>query len=1313
MKAKTLRGILYALWYLLAAFILFIAIVVSVLHVVTPNLNRHKPYIQQWVSKTLNMPVKIDKIEAHWDGIRPEIDLYGVTLTPNVEQSVGSVGQITLDNLHIELNLTKALFALSLQPTGIFAQGLNLHIASTGHGDLSVNNLLASSQLTGVKNVHLGRMLEWLQSQQLLVIENSNLFFKTKNKGAKHYYIKHLRLENNGQLHQLFVTVSQQSNASSSIDLGVWAHGDLTKLHDMAIMFYANFHDVALQDWWTQPIEGYQVKQAMVNGPIWLNWDNQHLQASQSRLALSGLQVYALQRQKLIPLEQFSGHVAWQPNKKGWQVIGDHVSLVIDQHPWPLTNFLVNKQPDSQRFQLGYVDLHDAERLANAFVKLPAQWTQRLKAMQPTGSLTDLTFSRQLHTQTTSKPFSFQATLNQVAILPYEHMPAASGVSGVLALQPNSGQFNLLSSNLVLDFPRLFSHSLTAGMSTAAISWRLNSHHDWIIQAKHVSAVNEDAALSGSLAMKIPHDKSSPMVSMMFGYHEIDPAKIKQYLPERFFHHSLSEWLNQAFLAGKPGSGTFVLRGQLSDYPYLNNQGIFMVDTFISDLQFEYAKGWPVLNDVDGELVFRNDSMFAQGQHATMYNTQIHELSASIPRLTGQKGGPILHVNADAAGSFADIFSFLKESPLKAILGNNVNQFSGQGPASTHLKLLIPLDHADHTQVDGDTTLKQASFQVPSWKLAFNQVQGTLHFTENGLSSTRLSTYFLGFPTTASLQTVSTPQHHTVIQVNVAGQTSVNQLVKFLNTPAFPQLSGQTAYQAQLNLHAGKKDRTPSTLTIESALKGIKIDLPAPLGKTATAAAPLSVHLNFTQHGPMNVYFNHQLVSDRIKGVLSFRPDVHKTLKLYSGEFMFGNKPVVVQQAPGLVVRGYLSSLDWKAWYTFYQVKKQQYQEQQTHPQEHRVSMIPRLVDLTIGKFSLMGQKFSPIDIKFESLLNHYSVSINSQAINGTISIPTNYPKGRLTANFVRLHLNTSQSAGEKSAFDDQVDPAALPAMQIGIADFQLGDKPMGGVYFESQPEKNAMLIKHINFVGHLLTGKVTGAWSLIHGRYQTSLSGYLGTDHLTALNKAWGVTSNLRAGPGNMRFLLSWPASPYDFSLETLDGNAVLNLGGGTVLLNNATTVARLNLGRIISLLSVDNIFTGFKGLSKKGYGFDVMHAEAGFHHGEVSLKNTYFQGPVARLDFSGEIHLVEKILNLHLTVTPHVTSSLPVIAGIATLNPLVGVATYVADKVVSPAVNSVVSRRYLIKGGFAKPTIVPLGKPPASRPIIDPADQNDPLRG
>lgn len=75
--------------------------------------------------------------------------------------------------------------------------------------------------------------------------------------------------------------------------------------------------------------------------------------------------------------------------------------------------------------------------------------------------------------------------------------------------------------------------------------------------------------------------------------------------------------------------------------------------------------------------------------------------------------------------------------------------------------------------------------------------------------------------------------------------------------------------------------------------------------------------------------------------------------------------------------------------------------------------------------------------------------------------------------------------------------------------------------------------------------------------------------------------------------------------------------------------------------------------------------------------------------MQIKGLIGFANKNYDLHLQVVPNITSTLPLIVGLAG-GPLAGVIAWVADKILAPHVGKAAQVNYHIAGSWNKPDII-----------------------
>lgn len=256
-------------------------------------------------------------------------------------------------------------------------------------------------------------------------------------------------------------------------------------------------------------------------------------------------------------------------------------------------------------------------------------------------------------------------------------------------------------------------------------------------------------------------------------------------------------------------------------------------------------------------------------------------------------------------------------------------------------------------------------------------------------------------------------------------------------------------------------------------------------------------------------------------------------------------------------------------------------------------------------------------------------------------------------------------------------------------AELHYNDKKWGQIVLNAVPTSNGLAIKRFNVDSSSYQLRATGLWANTKSQLQGKITATKVNDFLNAT----GFSSNNFIGStGNVDFDLNWPAGLSNLSLQKTSGTIGIQLGEGHIIHIGNTSDAKMGLGRLLNIFSLQSLprrlSLNFSDLFEQGYGFDSMKGNFTLQNGNAMTQHTRFIGAVASIDISGRIGFVKKDLDILLSVTPHVTSSLPVVAAIATANPIAGVATWMVDKMmVGPAMSQLTNYTYAITGSWDKP--------------------------
>ena len=870
----------------------------------------------------------------------------------------------------------------------------------------------------------------------------------------------------------------------------------------------------------------------------------------------------------------------------------------------------------------------------------------------------------------------------QLNFMRWNKIPGLNNLSGVLQIQPNKGELNLNTQNATINFGKLFSAPIFFSSLKGHVNWQQLSDRSWEVTGSNVGAQNKDVTAKGEFGLLFPAEKGKqPILSLLGGFNVDDPSQVKHYLPLGIMHTQAIEWLNHAFLGGEGGSGTVIVRGPLHEFPFDHHEGTFVVDSKVHNIDFHYAPGWPDAHNINAGLIFSGRSMTCDATSGQVNNIQLQNAHAVIPYLGYKHKSEELHLNLNANAEAEDLLQFLHQSPLENSVGNDLKPLRLTGFSSLNLKLNIPLMFPEKTKVDGNITLSNVEMTIPEWGIAAHQLNGHVIFTEKSLLSNKLQATIFNQPTTLVLNTVHKKENKPYTQVSVASRTTISFLQKRFKFLKNAFISGSANYKAVLNLHTAKNDDQPNLLSVSSNLQGININLPYPLGKVTAKKVPFNMSVSLSPDQPVMLNINY----GKIFSTALFFKRAENQLNLFSADLHLGGAGASIKNQSGIFIDGYLPKFDWKVWKQYFDSNKNTISQHKPDALAEKFKDKLQKINIKVGKTAILGQPLSNIKVQVEPTEDGWKIGLDSLRIAGQLLLPNNISQG-ITGRFKRLYLVEKKS---KTKTTKKIDPTTIPPLDIQADNFQYGAQYFGAINLLSSPIKNGIKIRQLIINAPLLYTSMTGSWLKTGAVQHSHIRGEAKTKNLDRLLKALNIHSSLVGTDGRATFDLDWPGPFYSPTLKTSSGQIKVKLGKGWIVDLGESTTAKLNLGRLLTLLSINRLLVmNFDDLSQKGYGFDTMEGTLNLKAGKISMKKLLFDGSVARIISSGSINLINKTLDLDLAITPYLTSSLPIVATIAG-GPIAGVATWVASKLFSQAVAKITTYDYAVTGPWHKPNV------------------------
>jgi uncharacterized protein YhdP len=186
-----------------------------------------------------------------------------------------------------------------------------------------------------------------------------------------------------------------------------------------------------------------------------------------------------------------------------------------------------------------------------------------------------------------------------------------------------------------------------------------------------------------------------------------------------------------------------------------------------------------------------------------------------------------------------------------------------------------------------------------------------------------------------------------------------------------------------------------------------------------------------------------------------------------------------------------------------------------------------------------------------------------------------------------------------------------------------------------------------------------------------------------------------VRGGEGELTGHVTWNGPPTDLDYASLSGTVQIRAEDGQFV------KLKPGVGRLLGVLSLQalprRITLDFKDVFGEGFAFDRIDGTATITGGVMKTDNLGMIGPSANVVMTGTADLARETQNLHVRVVPTVGDSVAAAAGLALLNPVVGVGVWVAQKLLKDPIGQMFAFEYAITGSWEDPQVEKLKTPQA----------------
>ena len=1253
---------------LCALVVVLVALYVSVGRQLVPMVAEYRADVEAKAQAALGMPVSIGRLEGSWSGFAP------VFVARDVMIGAGG-NAVRLDHVQATPDLLASLRSREVRLERLELDGLQLGLKEDQNGHWALQGLPVQPDQAFDPE----KILNQMQVVSQLSLFDSQITLQPYDQSPLTLTYVSLTLKT-GSLHQRLdarLNLPDGQPLSLNVRSKVTAH----EWRDGEAQAYLSLPQSEWSKWLPKSLtRDWKIRSLKMGGEAWLTWGQGALQSAVTRLNAPHFKGGYADRKPAI-IDNLALNAWFQRDQKGMRATVDSLAMDLNGKRWESRLQLQQSAAtaDSEEVwhaQADRLDLTPVTPLLDSLAPLPDKLMVVLDRLKVTGGLRNVLVDYRPQAEA-PKRLAFAANLDKVGFDAYHGAPAAGNVSGAISGDLGQGELRLDTDDFMLHLDPIFRNEWKYRHANAQLTWALDDKGFTLI-APYIKVEGEEGKIASDFLIRLHFDHSQEdYMDLRVGLVDGDGRYTSKYLPA-VLSPALDQWLRTAILGGNVDQGFFQYQGSISR-DATDVARVISLFFKVRNANLAFQPGWPQLTNVDGDVFVENSGVRIRANKGQLLNTQVSNVAVDIPHVSAGQTSHLL-VDGDLKGSLQDGMKILQEAPIGT--GQTFAGWQAEGPLQGHINLDIPLVKGQEPKVVVDFSTDSARLKLADPVLELTQLRGDFRFDyTKGLSGKNIKTVAFDKPVSAEIFAEGKPGAP-VTRITASSVIASKRLTDWLGVTQPLPISGDLPYQLQLTLSGNA-----SQLQINSNLKGLAVDLPAPFGKAADEARDTDFRMNL--QGPeRRIDVGYSNIAN-----LAFASPPGK-FGDGRGELFLGEGGAIVPDSKGLRVRGALSELDIAPW----QAMAERYAG--GDPGGSAKQLLSS-VDLQFGKLTAMGTTLDQVGVLLKRSDAAWALSLDSAKVKGTATLPDSKTAPiDISLLYVRLPAPDPNAAVVENAPDPlaDVDPRKIPAANVNITQLFQGDQLMGAWSLKARPTTNGVQLTDMNLglKGIALLGN--GGWEGTPGATSSWFKGQVSGENLADVLKAWGFAPTVTSQEFELNADGRWPGSPawvglkrYSGSLDaTLKNGQFVEVEGGAQALR---VFGLLNFNSIGRRLRLD-----FSDLLGKGLSYDkvkgLLVASDGVY---VTRDPITMTGPSTNLELDGTLDMVRDRVDAKLLVTLPVTNNLP-IAALIVGAPAIGGALFLVDKLLGDRVSRFASVQYKVQGPWKEPKITfdkPFEKP------------------
>lgn len=1267
--ASTSNRWLNRLYKTLAIMLVFLAVLISAFRLFLPYVEHYRQDFQNYINTNNQTNIIIGGLGMSWQSSGPTLIANRVTLVDT------NGAYVYVKHLEAQIDFWATLTTQRLISSNLILDGTVVVLEKKVWGEQGNSNQNSPSDSSNQLNA-LERISDiFLNRINRFSLKNSNISIEN-NKLERHFRINNLHWLNRGERHQAQGTIIVDELSTNNLNLKIDIHGQ--SFDELEGMMYVEANHLDIAPWLDNvlAIDHDKIK-ADIGFSAWLKVKEGGIERLQLSLHDN---LISWQESILVNDEEIStsnnltlsaGQLLLVKGKKAdnFKMFSTPLLLQLNEEKTQEYTVQVNKTPENFFVHLSSFDLTLVSQVFPLFID-SKNTRELLSELDIKGQVSDVFFNK------TADDIQALANFTDTSTNYSKGIPGIENVSGSLSFTQQHLHVDLSAVQGSLDFDKHFvlpipyqSLQSKIDLSIEDNGWKLNVD-EFELSSDELS-LNAEASIGGA--------ENSPLfMSLLATIEDGDASKAGRYYPLTTMSGDLVNYLNDALINGNMKQAQVLINGPLAKFPFSDNSGTFIVDAELEQGTFKFSPDWPAITNFNANLNFTNDSMLITGRSGNLTGLSVNGVQAAIDDLMNKQ---VLTVDTLIPSSLArNVAALMADSPLKDTVGSVLEQLQVQGNINGEFHLNLPLNEVERVVASGLINFADNKVALQTPEMNFDHVNGQLSFKNDQISTKNLSVDWRGLPLTLDIKGNDELDYYdTNIAINADWQNDT--WMQHLSPNFKKYFEGALALQGNLSLYQHHEGGFSYQFDIESNLKKIEVNLPEPYAKLAQIAVPLKIEVSGQlKQSTFNATYGEQL---SFFGVLE-----HDTSSFSRAHIVLGNEKMLLPM-DGLHITTNLAQADVDEWQPLISdiiditAQAKESQEIKEGVISTPLFSSPERIRGTVGELDLLGQKLHNVSFNFLDKTNWWLLELNAKETRSQIKFYPDWLEQGLdiNADFIHLTRQKSEVIDNQNVVENHTSKVTsplingeifdnLPRMSFNCERCEVDDLNLGKVNF-SLVRINDDEIHMESFKAKREQAELSfsGRWLKFDDDFKTEAKGELSLKNIEYELEQLGYGSIIRDSGGKLGFDVNWQGGPHDFSFSHLNGdlNAKIDDGYLSEVSDKARIFSVLSLQSIVRKLTLD-----FRDIFSDGMFYKDIKGDYHIKEGVLYTDNTRMNGSAGDLFIKGNTSFVSNNIDYKMSYKPNLTSSLPVLAWIATFNPVVFLAGVAIDQVITSQVVS-----------------------------------------